>query len=68
MDDESRPHGLVYDVSTVESDTGYSSTEYSSTRCSHEDDIQIAQIVNNETEHEYSSIDETNVQIARGNK
>ena len=65
MYDKGCPHGLVYDVSSVESDT---STGYLSTRCSDDDDIQTAEIVNDETEHGYSSIDEKDVRISGANK
>ena len=68
MDDEGCPHGLVYFVSSVESDIEYSSTGYSSTRCSDKDDSQTAEIVNDKTEHEYSSIDEKDGRIAGANK
>ena len=55
MDNDESPHGLVYDVSSVESDTEYSSTGYST----HADD---------DTEDGCSSVDEKDVQIAGANK
>ena len=63
MDNDEWPHGLVYDISSVESDTKYSSTGRSD-----EDDIQTAEIVNDETENGYSIVDEKDVRIAGANK
>ena len=63
MDHDECPHGLVYDIASVESDTGYSST-----KCSDEDDVQTAEIKNDETEHGYSIVDEKDVRIAGANK
>ena len=63
MDNDECPHGLMYDISSVESDTGYSSTgRYD------KDDVQIAEIVNNETKHGYSIVDEKDIRIAGANK
>ena len=63
MDNDECLHGLVQDVLSVESDT-----EYSSTGCSDKGDVQTAEIVNDETEHGYSSVDEKDVWIAGANK
>ena len=63
MDNEECPHESAYDISSVERDTRYSSTE-----CSDEDDAQTAEILNDETEHGYSTVDETDVRIAVANK
>ena len=56
---------LVYDVSSVESDTRYSSTGYSTFN---EDGVQTAETVNDETENGCSSVDMKNARIARANK
>ena len=50
----------MYDISSVESDTGYSSIGRSD-----EDDIQTAEIMSDETEH---IVDENDVRIAGANK
>ena len=55
-------------MSSFESDTGHSSAGYLSTSCSDEGDIQTADIVNDETEHGYSSIDEKDMRIIGVNK
>ena len=63
MDHDECPHGLVHDISSVERETGYSSTGRSD-----KDEIQTAEIVNDETEHGYSIGDEKDVRIAGANK
>ena len=53
------------DVSSVESDTGYSSTGHSN---HDEDDVQTAEIVNDENEDGCSSVNEKDAWIAGANK
>ena len=65
MDNDECPHGLVYDVSSVESDSEYSSTGYST---HDEDDVQTAETVNDETEDGCSSVDVKDARIAGANK
>ena len=45
-DNDEGPHGLVYDVSSIESDTKYKSTGHS---IHDEDDVPTAETVNDET-------------------
>ena len=64
VDDDESPHGLVYDVSSVES-TGCLSTGYS---INDEDDVRTAETLNDVTEDVYSSVDEKDSWIAWANK
>ena len=68
IDDDDYLPELVNDDSSVESYSGYSNTGSASTRCRDEEDIQTAEIMNDETEHRYSSIDEEHRRIAGSNK
>ena len=65
MDNDECPHGLVYDFSSVESDTEYSSTGYST---HDEDDIETTETLNYETEDRCLSVDLKDVRIAGANK
>ena len=66
-DDDYLPE-LVHDDSSVESDSGYPNNGSASTRCPDEEDIRIAENVNDETEHGYSSTDEDHRRTAGSNK
>ena len=66
IENDERPHGgVVYDISSVENDTGYSSTGYST---HDEDEVQTAKTLNDETEDGCSSVDEQDARIAGANK
>ena len=65
VDNDKCRHGLVYDVSSVESDTGYASTGNS---IHDEVDVQTIETLSDETKNKCSIINEKGARIVGVNK